>query len=96
VITTTFVISATCALIKHGELLVANLGDSRAVTSKDKTTTFVISATCALIKQGDLLVANLGDSRAVASEIKRRHLLFQRCANDQVWRAAGSKPGGQP
>ncbi len=30
---TTFVISATCALIKHGELLVANLGDSRAVAS---------------------------------------------------------------
>jgi serine/threonine protein phosphatase PrpC len=28
-----FVISATCALIKHGELLVANLGDSRAVAS---------------------------------------------------------------
>ncbi len=32
-LTTTFVISATCALIKHGELLVANLGDSRAVAS---------------------------------------------------------------
>jgi protein phosphatase 2C family protein 2/3 len=25
--------SATCTLIKHGELLVANLGDSRAVAS---------------------------------------------------------------
>jgi hypothetical protein len=31
-----FVISATCALIKHGELLVANLVDSRAVAREIK------------------------------------------------------------